>query len=448
MAAACEWIAGVHDDSYQMGSGGAPIGDDGGTGATATGATGGADGGPKVSDASCDGYVGPMPGPAAGPVILVKPADYLPYCSVSWPGGATLAWGSAPGDDPCARVLATTPCAKIDRAGLYAVSPGENNVLEHCGTYVKVYRDVGIAPMQAAIADAFALPGGAAGCVFTVAPVALPIFSLPYGLTPGHGYTDPSEDVDHEGFQVFNFDYYNQPVDVGQFGQTPFPSETWACAVDRNGVEVAYCGSCGGRLNCPMPSGPRRSGISYQWQTTQGKPVLAVAPGVVVTSWDRDVSMFCNTTTRQKEIYVEHRVRTSDPFVDASTYEERFVVGYRGLAEREVETHDIVVQGQEIAKTGNSGCVDDFTLRLLTIRETNLTGARAYQFQSDPTTYQGFNGNQGAINPFGWGAPQGIDPWAWLFIGCTDACNAAPGVTDTGAFSINLFIPGQAPPHE
>jgi hypothetical protein len=450
----------VHDVSLVLGSGGTTTGasgaggypaegggGSGGTGAAGAAGAGGADGGSDAGDATCDAYTGPTPGPDAGAVTFVSLLYYRPYCSLSWAGGATLVWGSAPGDDPCANELAMKSGATIQRAGLYAIQ-GQNSVLEHCGTYVKVYNGVGAAPMLAARADALAHPNIAASCVFTVAPAAMPIFGIPYGPTGCD--TDPNADVDGVGFGVFNFDYYNAPVDVTAYGQVPFPPGTTACAVDRIGGELCHLGSaaeCGGKAGCFVVSGPHGYGPAYSWKMTQGKPVLAVADGVVLTSWDRDVSTYCTTNSLEKEIYVEHLVRTLDVGIDAGTYEERFVVGYRGIAEREVEAGDFVVQGQEIAKTGNSGCAGGSTLRLLTFRLTNLTGARAYTFQA-AHTFQGFNGAQGLISPFGWGAPQGSDPYAWMFIGYQDPNGYAPGVMDPGAFSIALFLPGQAPPHE
>jgi hypothetical protein len=393
-----------------------------------------------------------MPGADAGPIIPVSSNDYLPYCSVSWPGGAALVLPPGPGYDPCAQALAMHPCATIQRAGLYS-SQGENSVLELCRTpvqtHVQKYRGLGSVPMQKAIMDALAHPDVSASCVFTVAPAELPVFSLPYGLTPDAGDPDPSADVQSSGFQVFNFDYFSQPVNVGEFGQMPYPPGTQACAVDRKGAELSYCASspCTPTSGC-QKVGSRKAGASYQWTTTNGKPVLAVAPGVVVMAWNRVVTKVCMTQALQPEVYVEHRVQTTDSSIDAGTYEERFVVGYRGLAELDVQTGDMVARGQLLGKTGKAGCITDSTFQLFTLRETNLTGARAYTFATLENTWWGFNGPQGLIDPFGWGAPEGVDPWAWLFIGCTDACVAAPGVTDTGAFSINLFLPGQAPPHE
>jgi FG-GAP-like repeat len=58
----------------------------------------------------------------------------------------------------------------------------------------------------------------------------------------------------------------------------------------------------------------------------------------------------------------------------------------------------------------------------------------------------GSNGLAGHIDPFGWAAPKGIDPWAWKSIGKTASVKFPSGLTDFGAFSINLWLPGQAPP--
>jgi hypothetical protein len=83
------------------------------------------------------------------------------------------------------------------------------------------------------------------------------------------------------------------------------------------------------------------------------------------------------------------------------------------------------------------------------LRLTNLTGARSYMFQPLLTTYDssghvlrgaaGVNGWQGLMDPFGWGAPRGVDPDAYKMIGLTPWFDAPANVTDMGTFGIALW---------
>src|SRR5262249_1684833 len=114
--------------------------------------------------------------------------------------------------------------------------------------------------------------------------------------------------------------------------------------------------------------------------------------------------------------------------------------------QRSVSIGDVVIRGQKIAEAGGSGVIGGQPIYgFLVLRLTNLTGARSYVFQ--PLDYSmGFNGAQGTIDPFGWAAPTGVDPWAYRYIGFKDPWGYAAGVTDPGAFSIALWRPGAAPP--
>jgi hypothetical protein len=363
----------------------------------------------------------------AGPtgVTLVSPKSFLPYCSLTYPdGGYGLYWGSQEGLDPCTHVLAQYPGGAVQRAGLYSVS-GPNNVLERCtGLPPKVFQGIGIAPLDAAWEDTFQSDAGKQSCVVTVAPAQLPVFSRPYGAGPC--MTNPDTGV--VAAQVFNFDVYGDPWNVADFGQTPNPPNTTSKLVDRTG---SACGP-GTGVSC---------GHTYVWTMPPGRPLLAVADGKVLSVVDWDLP--CGGT--QKEVFVEHTVQSSDTTIDAGTYAERFVVRYAGFTTCGVAPGAVVVQGQQIGTAGPQGCPAINTLDFLVVRSTNLTGAGSYTFQTTLGEY-GINGIQGIIDPFGWGAPKGADPWAYRFIGHVDPYGYAPGVTDPGAFSIDLWLPGEVPP--
>ena len=105
------------------------------------------------------------------------PAGYGRYCSVRDPvsgGFGLLPQGAT--SDPCQVMLDSDPDLIVERAGLYSLA-GPNNVLATCaGGYVGLHPGNGGAPFDAA----FAAASGRTDCVFTAAPVALPVFSRPY----------------------------------------------------------------------------------------------------------------------------------------------------------------------------------------------------------------------------------------------------------------------------
>ena len=112
-----------------------------------------------------------------------------------------------------------------------------------------------------------------------------------------------------------------------------------------------------------------------------------------------------------------------------------------------VEKGDTVIRGQWIGKAGATGCVDPPTashLHFSALRTTNLSGYRSWTL-TYPDTDRGINSIRGIIDPFGWDAPKQIDPWAWAFLGeQTDPYEGK--IMNPGAFSIYLWISGEAPP--
>jgi hypothetical protein len=264
--------------------------------------------------------------------------------------------------------------------------------------------------------------------------VSLPVFSRPFG-----------EAVDPILLGAFDFDLLHAPWDVASFGQTPSPPDTTACSVDRTGRErchfgtAAECGDAG--AGCMIPDPGTTFGVSYAWGMPEGTPLLAVADGIVRGSRARSQP---GCSVAQEEIYVEHAVGSA--IAGDEVYTERFVVGYLGLSSREVSAGDVVSRGQEIGKSGSTGCPDVMGLRFLVLRLTNLAGAGSVAFALEAEGPYGFDGIQGAIDPFGWAAPEGIDPWGYRFIGAPAPPEAPCGYQDPGAFSIDLWLPGEAPP--
>ena len=368
-------------------------------------------------------------GPAAqampqynGPITPV-PSGYGRYCSITYDNGL-WALGVQPGasSDPCADLRKTSPGGTIARAGLWHTQ-GENNVMARCGGDLRIYRASGGAAPKAAYDEAL----GKKDCVFVISPAKLPIFGLPYGKTTSN-QADPNADVSVS--RGYDYNVYDVPVDVTMFGQTPASGTTTAIWVDRTGRQRDYNTSVNGKM-------VRIDGeAAWDFPMPGGKPLQSVAAGVVRGKRWRDVSMFNCGADLQGEIYIEHQVGTGE-------YAERFVSYYAHGSKHDVTDGAQVTRGQKIGEVGNTGCSSGNHLHLGVFRTTNLSGRRWYTFLLTPGGY-GVNGIHGTIDPFGWGAPQHIDPWAWMALGDRDD-GIMGRIRDPGAFSIDLWINARPP---
>jgi murein DD-endopeptidase MepM/ murein hydrolase activator NlpD len=353
---------------------------------------------------------------------IPKPPGYGHYCSIVYPGG-TWAFGAQAGNsDPCGSLRKDFPGGTIARAGLWSEAGG-NNVLLRCDGLVYVYRAQGAAPIDLAYADA----AGQKNCVFTVAPTVLPIFGLPYGKTVNI-QQDPSSDVTIA--RGYDYNVYDVPMSVADFGQTPAAYNPSAIWVDRMGRQRDY--------NYTNPNTQQTTRINgeaaYDWPMTGGKPIVSVADGEVIAARWRDVSDYNCGPDAQGEIYVYHQVGTG-------VYAERFITYYAHESALNVTAGALVTKGTVLGKAGNTGCSGGNHLHFGVLRTTNLSGARSYAFELTPDGY-GVNGIQGIIDPFGWQAPANVDPYAWMMLGSVDPKNA---VKEPGAFSIKLWQ-GAHPP--
>jgi murein DD-endopeptidase MepM/ murein hydrolase activator NlpD len=202
----------------------------------------------------------------------------------------------------------------------------------------------------------------------------------------------------------------------------------------------------------------------------EGRPLVAVAPGVIVGAQFRDISPNAASAT-QSACQARYQGEVSLLIqVDTSWYAEYFVAVYHHMDDIPVVVGQQVHRGDVIAHIGNSGSSGAPHLDLQVVRTTNTVGAYWYTYK--PTSYgYGYNGLQADIDPFGWaGGP--IDPFAYRYLGFDfqsfDKANnlafangdplqgyvssSTPfgpghGYGDPGAFSINLWVPGNEPPN-
>ncbi len=348
---------------------------------------------------------------------IPKPAGYGHYCSIVYPGGGWTFGAQAGDSDPCAGLRKDAPGGTIARAGLWSEGGG-NNVLLRCDGLLIMYRGTGAAPIDSAYAEAANMKN----CVFTVAPTTLPIFGLPYGKTVNI-QQDPSSDVTIA--RGYDYNVYDVPMSVANFGQNPAAYNGSAIWVDRMGRQRDYIDNDGNRLN---------GEAAYDWPMTAGKPIVSVADGEVIAARWRDVTSYNCGPDAQGEIYVYHQV-------GSGVYAERFITYYAHEQSLSVTAGQLVSKGTVLGKAGNTGCSGGNHLHFGVLRTTNLSGARSYVFALTPDGY-GVNGIHGIIDPFGWQAPAGIDPYAWMMLGNVDPQNA---VKEPGAFSIKLWQSAHPP---
>jgi murein DD-endopeptidase MepM/ murein hydrolase activator NlpD len=462
-------------------------------------------------------------------LAIPVPYGYGNYCSITNSQGAWWLYAAQAGEDACwwAQALFGAD-GTIQRAGLWATT-GDNNVMVQCDGTLYLYRGSGRAPIDQAQAQ---VNVDHSNCVFTIAPVVLPIFTTPID---SFVYSDPPSVPNFDrGYPIAGY-YYQLPWDPRSFGQG-WGVDTWqskycptiggipgdppntpcntnadcggffasACqhvvpwdqkhcvtprcsgvAFDRTGTERGYLtGKNGG--NTQEPGAPNVMEDAYDWNQPDGTPLLAMADGVVAFSGCRDYlnqGPYPDTASArqiancQEELYIEHEVGTG-------RYAEHFIAVYHHmdwyypLATTGTQVH----RGDVVGYVGTSGASGSYHLDLSVFRTTNLSGGRGYKFVAEPTLYGactqssdcnvngattyrcfnpmsssacktsscncvswfGLNGNPGVIDPYGWNAPSGIDPAAWMFLGQNDWTLPA-GITSDGAFSIDLMDPYSNP---
>jgi hypothetical protein len=366
----------------------------------------------------------------------------------------------------------------LKRAGLWNPS-GYNNVLVQCDQGYQTFNDYGSHATTAAQNWA----SGKTNCVFTVAPSYLPIFINPFKAMSGQ--TNPNVGLQTNA-TGFNYDLFKQAWTLSSFGQPDVPPPGTVITVNRYG------------LNNNVFEGALDVSIADKINDYH-RPLVAVAPGVIRGVQNRYICQPGNClggmppgTDHQAELFIEHQVGPN-----TSLYHENFISQYHHMVDatngninvkgNTVNAGDVIgyvghtYQGtgdphQTDANNGNSsGDHLDFSVA----RTTNLSSYRSYSFSanpgnstsppncrssppcptnapacwdsSKPENCYGYNGFQGEIDPFGWDAPAGVDPYASAFLSYTDP--NWPSFPGPGAFSMylwegNPYTPGTMPPYQ
>jgi murein DD-endopeptidase MepM/ murein hydrolase activator NlpD len=350
---------------------------------------------------------------AAGLLVLVlltvghsPTADAFPisgmgnYCSLTWPNGGWAFASDPAGGDPCQWLInQSDPGYTVARKGLYSAS-GSNNVVVRCNSnksWVGIYRNVGNGPLTAAYDSA--VNNKKSYCVFTVAPVKMPIFNAPFSLAANYS-------------QATGFDHARPPyttLNVADFGQ---PGSTTATIVDNKGRDKSNAGYI-----------DNHAGID--WFLPKGTAIRAAADGTVVAARDWMSTCTGSDSKVQKEVAIKHTVSGQNG------YYEQFVTYYAHLSSYVVTNGQAVTKGQLLGYSGNTGCSTAPHLHFGTLRLTNTAAHRleTLHFFDGPEHSDGSNY---IVDPYGFSAPKGFEPWAW---------RAYPA----GALSTNLWSAGQAP---
>jgi murein DD-endopeptidase MepM/ murein hydrolase activator NlpD len=360
----------------------------------------------------------------ASSLDISEPSDAGHWCNVIWTADGTwdFAYTTARGGQPCNTLLWEKPGGTVVRAGIFSTS-NANNVLVRCSNGGLSFGANGTAALNSAYNS---VGHGNNSCIFNVSPAAMPVFQSPYPLSADQNGRGVNQLTHNEKwFPVSLTDAYGQAT-VNSLG------------VNRVGVNVGS------------------NEHAYDIPTNEGTYLYAMADGVVTTngSRSRDVSWDAGDgSPHQNELYVQYTIGT-DP-----VYAETFVAYYAHLSRRFVVSGQTVHAGQLIGISGASGATGGFAhlcYRVFRLSNTNEhTAAHPdlgyhVNFAVDARYHDGTNHcDYNIADHFGWGDGNALDPWAYqgwdLSTSCGAVNNTSYPINGIGAFSVNLFEPGQSP---
>ena len=322
------------------------------------------------------------------------------YCNLTWPDGRWSFAFISTGGNPCATLAKGAPSGyTVARRGLYSEF-SKNAVVVRCQSdakWVGLYRGNGNGPLQAAY-DA-AVEANKRHCVFTAAPSRMGVFVAPFNLAAAYTHAT-------------GFDFARPPygaLDVAQFGQE---GRTDAYNVNNQGEDKSATKWVDDHdaLDIRLP---------------RGTAIRAPADGLVIMARNFQTTCTGSDSTVQREVALSHVIEGENG------YQERFVTYYAHLRSFNVTVGQSVTSGHVLGYSGNTGCSSAPHLHFTTIKTTNTASKRMFTI----TWGTGANHNDGAqfaVDPYGFTAPQGFDPWAW---------RAYP----MGALSVNLWKTGASP---
>ncbi|MET0594577.1 MAG: M23 family metallopeptidase [Polyangiaceae bacterium] len=309
---------------------------------------------------------------------IAVPANMGRYCSMRPPAGDGFQFYASPTEDPCAKLRAALPTWVVHRAGYYS-NTITNFVVMNCNNWNSLtkWRGMGLTPMSDALN--YAAVNGLKNCVFNVAPYRLPIFKAPFLHT--------NDNIRNNQIGVWQYwDHSLGLLDVTHFGRNaPRPGQL-ASYVDWEGYDDSSVGFI-------------ENHWGWDYGMKSGTPILAVANGTVVMARSKSTPE-CGTPS-QNEIFIRHTVGSGD-------YTETFLSFYAHMVTMNVRTGDSVTQGQQIGLAGSTGCSSGPHLHFGVSRESNLMDA--YRFSQN---FSSNEGHPGAMDPYGWAAPKGVDPMSY-----------------------------------
>ena len=345
-------------------------------------------------------------GDARPPGVVIDGDGFGRYCSTLYPPtGWALNYSPDLTMDPCQYLRDRFGPGTVERAGLYSKLM-ENKVVVRCetgGAWLGVAAGIGEVPFERVFN--MARDGLHKSCVFTAAPAHMPVLGSPFRYS--RIFTNGSVvDFARPPYEVLTL------ADFGTAGSQPTSR-----LVDNHGQDLTVIG------NIDDYDG-------FDLVMASGTPLAAVADGTVMAARFRPVARACDwrSSETQGELFIKHVIEGGPNSTD---YDEVLVTYYAHLSMISVTEGQKVKRGDPIGQSGNTGCTTEPKLKLSVYRLTNTAGWKLFPFTIN--TDFGFgkdqkssNGDQVMIDPGGFQANKGFDPWATL---------AYP----MGALSINLW---------